>query len=429
MKEEDVHFGTVPENVLAESKEILDNTLISSNSFEVSSSLKACQNAMIQFRKSRVQPSTYAIKQSKALLKTSDDVILPIHPLFYNESYHSNEDYKSREEFLRQMRSFRPKETILEMSSDVHLEEEKKNEGIIRLMERRRETMYRKKNYIVPIDENAEDNDDEIEEDKPKVVIQKPQIKQENKEEPKPKKVYLSKAQRKRLKQNKPLPTSKPKDKNSYRDENNYISTEPPTTQNQKTQILSQSETKPHAYLTLQQNMLDIVGDENADLVQKHRITRWDKNKRKYVTSTLGLEVDKIGMSSSKKVKLENGTVMKKDKLKVGKIFEKWQKKKKNLGDSIFDDEFDGDTNEIPSSLPKNNNTSKEKIKTSAQIAKERKIEAKNKMKYMPKADRKRLIENKKKNERMKEEKDFNRNRAKMRKDNVRRKGKLVRRL
>ena len=132
MKEEDVHFGTVPENAPSECKETLENNaLLSSNSCEVSSSLKACENAMIQCRKSRVQPSSYAIKQSKSLLSNNTNtsnnednkqVILPTHTLFCNEKYHSNDDFKSHEDFLTQMRSFRPKETMLEMSSNVHLE-------------------------------------------------------------------------------------------------------------------------------------------------------------------------------------------------------------------------------------------------------------------------------------------------------------------
>merc|ERR1712194_965511 len=152
------------------------------------------------------------------------------------------------------------------------------------------------------------------------------------------------------------------------------------------------------AYLTLQQNMLDIVGDENSDLVQKHRITRWDTNKRKYVTSTLGLEVDKIGMSSTKKIKLENGGI---------------------------DDTATNNNISIPKNNKKNTRADNKsmKAKTSAQIAKERKIEEKNKMKYMPKADRKRMVESKRRNEKQRDEKEFNRNRSKKRKDVVQRQG------
>ena len=98
---------------------------------------------------------------------------------------------------------------------------------------------------------------------------------------------------------------------------------------------------------------------------------------------------------------------------------------------------YDGndDTNN-DASMPKSNNDNSKfddnkttKAKTSAQTAKEREIEQKNKMKHMPKADRKRLIENKKKNERLKEEKEFDRNRSKKRRDVAQRQGKLIRRL
>ena len=85
------------------------------------------------------------------------------------------------------------------------------------------------------------------------------------------------------------------------------------------------------------------------------------------------------------------------------------------------------DTNN-DASIPKSNNDNSKfdndkttKAKISAQTAKEREIEQKNKMKHMPKADRKRLIENKKKNERLKEEKEFNINSSTKRRDVVQR--------
>eukprot|EP00559_Dactyliosolen_fragilissimus_P007146 CAMPEP_0184860258 /NCGR_PEP_ID=MMETSP0580-20130426/5179_1 /TAXON_ID=1118495 /ORGANISM="Dactyliosolen fragilissimus" /LENGTH=1001 /DNA_ID=CAMNT_0027357297 /DNA_START=122 /DNA_END=3123 /DNA_ORIENTATION=+ len=54
--------------------------------------------------------------------------------------------------------------------------------------------------------------------------------------------------------------------------------------------------------LRLEESMLDIVGDENADLVKRHRIMRWDKSKRKYIQTTLGSELS--GESKSKKLRL-----------------------------------------------------------------------------------------------------------------------------
>ena len=43
--------------------------------------------------------------------------------------------------------------------------------------------------------------------------------------------------------------------------------------------------------LKLQESILDIVGDDQADLVKQHRLMRWDKSKRKYVQTTIGAEV------------------------------------------------------------------------------------------------------------------------------------------
>jgi len=58
------------------------------------------------------------------------------------------------------MRAFSPKKTMLEMTSSVHLEKEKKNEGIVRLMERRRKTMQRKQlSYAASSQDNDLDGD------------------------------------------------------------------------------------------------------------------------------------------------------------------------------------------------------------------------------------------------------------------------------
>ena len=78
------------------------------------------------------------------------------------------------------------------------------------------------------------------------------------------------------------------------------------------------------AVMRLEQAMLDIVGDENADMVKKHRIMRWDKSKRKYIQTTIGSELS--GDSKSKKLRLESGQFIKSDKAKLGELYEKWQK-------------------------------------------------------------------------------------------------------
>lgn len=90
--------------------------------------------------------------------------------------------------------------------------------------------------------------------------------------------------------------------------------------------------------LRIEEAMLDIVGDENDELVQKQRMMRWDKSKRKYIQTTVGAE--RSGESRSKKLRLESGQIVKSDKLKLGELYEKWQKKtNRSIGrDGVFDD-------------------------------------------------------------------------------------------
>ena len=70
--------------------------------------------------------------------------------------------------------------------------------------------------------------------------------------------------------------------------------------------------------MRLEEAMLDVVGDESDQLVQKQRMMRWDKSKRKYIQTTVGAELS--GESRSKRVKLESGQIVKSDKLKLGEI-------------------------------------------------------------------------------------------------------------
>lgn len=88
----------------------------------------------------------------------------------------------------------------------------------------------------------------------------------------------------------------------------------------------------------IEENMLDIVGDENVDLVKRQRMMRWDKSKRKYIQTTVGDELS--GDSKSKKMRLESGQLVKTDKAKLGELYEKWQKKtNKSIGRvGVFDD-------------------------------------------------------------------------------------------
>mmetsp|Transcript_5859 Transcript_5859/g.7209 ORF Transcript_5859/g.7209 Transcript_5859/m.7209 type:complete len:360 (-) Transcript_5859:532-1611(-) len=151
--------------------------------------------------------------------------------------------------------------------------------------------------------------------------------------------------------------------------------------------------------LRLEQAMLDIVGDENADLVKKHRIMRWDKSKRKYVQTTLGSELS--GDSKSKKLRLESGQFIKSDKAKLGELYEKWQKKtNQSIGRvGVFDDVTATDDNIEDDRQggrvkkgPKQKGTGVESdLKTATQVRKKREADNKMKLKNMKKADRSKL--------------------------------------
>ncbi len=99
--------------------------------------------------------------------------------------------------------------------------------------------------------------------------------------------------------------------------------------------------TRKSSALELLNAQLDIVGDEKQDLINKQRVMRWDKQKRKYIQTTLGDEA--AGMTHAKKVRLESGAMLegkKKKERKLGDLYEKWQQKtNKSIGrQGVFDD-------------------------------------------------------------------------------------------
>lgn len=161
----------------------------------------------------------------------------------------------------------------------------------------------------------------------------------------------------------------------------------------------------------MEENMLDIVGDEHMDLVKRQRMMRWDKSKRKYVQTTVGDELS--GDSKSKKMRLESGQLVKSDKVKLGELYEKWQKKtNKSIGRvGVFDDVTEDTGSGIArENAPKgqgankgkgqNKNNSGDDRRTAVSIRKEREKKENMRVKNMKKEDRQKL-ERKKREERM----------------------------
>jgi ATP-dependent RNA helicase DDX54/DBP10 len=133
----------------------------------------------------------------------------------------------------------------------------------------------------------------------------------------------------------------------------------------------------------LEEAMLDVVGDENEELVQKQRMMRWDKSKRKYVKTTVGSELS--GDSKSKKMRLESGQLVSSDKMKLGELYTKWQKKtNRSIGRSgVFDD--------APAAEHRGRGNDTMDSKSALEIKKERAKKQNLKIKNMKKGDRRRM--------------------------------------
>lgn len=156
----------------------------------------------------------------------------------------------------------------------------------------------------------------------------------------------------------------------------------------------------------IEESMLDIVGDENIDLVKRHRMMRWDRSKRKYVQTTVGDELS--GMSTTQRTKLESGQTVDSKKMKIGELYEKWQKKtNRSIGRvGVFDDVTEeADVGDVVSKKAKkevksNGKNTDDVKKTAVAIRKEREKKDNLRMKNMRKEDR-RILERKQRSEKI----------------------------
>lgn len=504
-----VHYGCIPELTLVEEVEnvrrIADSEMTGSHDAEALRALtRVCNNAMKQYRRSRPEASKAGVRRAKALMEGAKDTsgkrigggIKP-HPLLKlietekllrsaaageksGNSKSSEEqvreklnELKKRDDFLRAMNNFRPKETIFEAfatgkekAGGVHSQVDRGRTdllgkradnkqaafGAMKSM-RRQMKMARDKGstLVVAGSRNALAlNGEEGEEDAMAHVVgtgnemkmmgagrptgtsgemaltsgtstdkkistpSAPAISETKRR--------LSKAERKRLKKNPKAtaeavaanasagPTKKIKNKRGadFRDAEHYIDNEvtlDPDAVERSRQIeaamqpSASGDTKGLAAsaLKLEQSMLDIVGDEREDLVKRQRMMRWDKSKRKYVQTTVGDALS--GESRSKKIRLESGQLVESKKIKLGELYEKWQKKtNKSVGRvGVFDD-VTADDDGPGIALGKSGRDTDTKYddgmgkkKSAAQIRKEREAKDNMKRKNMKKEDRRRL--------------------------------------
>ena len=111
------------------------------------------------------------------------------------------------------------------------------------------------------------------------------------------------------------------------------------------------------------------------------------------------------GLSKTKKLKLESGQMVNSNQVKLGELYEKWQKKtNKSIGRvGVFDD-IAGD-NDVGVADPsgyarktpaiKKKQANDDEIKSATQIRKKREIDRKTQIKNMPKKERAQLYANK----------------------------------
>jgi ATP-dependent RNA helicase DDX54/DBP10 len=419
MTPEMVHYGSVPESVLTEEVENVERIrkaeLSGSAQAETLRSLtKTCRNAMKQYRRTRTEASREAIRRAKAILEgdrqqTGQRVgcggTIPPHPLLQGIERQRQktgetkaaeigggigglDNIRKREEFLRALSNFRPRESVFEAfatgkNKDVgiasHVDfgrttSKNKNDSSAALNAmknmRRQMRMARDKgsSLVVAGSANAlELNGDivdvagsESDEEEDNAL---PETKKTKLSAPVEDKRRLSKAERRRLKkdpdtvmEDAPANTQdKPKKEMSgsdFRDpnfymENNFTSNSEEAQRSRKIEASMQPSaagtvrgSMGHA-LRLEEAMLDIVGDDNEELVKNQRMTRWDKSKRKYVQTTVGSELS--GDSKTKKTRLESGQLVKNDKMKLGQLYVKWQKKtNRSVGRTGVFDDVDG---------------------------------------------------------------------------------------
>lgn len=489
MTPEMVHYGTVPESIMVEEVEnvrrVLDSELSGGHDIlALKNMARVCNNAMKQYRKSRPAPSNNAVRRARALLDGDKEQSgqriskgsVPSHPVLrgierkkFLSNASSEEEKKivinkmnqlrKREEFLKAMSNFRPKETVFEAfgtgggkDAGILSQVDKgrttnsktydSSAGLIAMKRMRRQMkQVRDKGTTLVIagSHNAQvlngdivDNEEVIENSSNKEASTKSGKLGKNQEKNPviEGKKHMSKAERKRLKKNpnasvqkRQISQGKKKGKQKrgadFRDNAFYMGHDDVVVEeNEDSEAAERSRQIEAAMqpssasggfgdksslLRLEENMLDLVGDEKADLVDRHRIMRWDKSKRKYVQTTIGQELS--GDSKSKRMRLESGAYVKSGKLKLGELYEKWQKKtNRSIGrtgvfDDVTMDDAGGNIVGAAEEKAKGAGDERDEKKSLHKIRKEREAVKDKKLKNMKKDVRKK-IESKQREER-----------------------------
>lgn len=431
-----VHYGSLPESVITEEVEnvqrILNSEMSGSLDAEALRSLtKVCRNAMQQYRRTRAEASREGVRRAKDILEgerleTGQRVgggAIPPHPLLrgmemrrlsqgrgtLQEGISSLDNHKKREDFLRDISSFRPKETVFEafatgggkdigVKSQIDKGRTSKNKRYdsstaLKAMKEMRRQMRITRNkgsaLVVAgsetamalnglaentlVDGNNDDSDDDelvgsigddedgnvVESRRSEVPVQKPATEGKR---------WLSKAEKRRLKKNQnaalelphaTLQREEAKKKEVVRDfrdpvyyiDNDFTSNPEEADRARKIEAAMQPS---HSSSSWRGTMGAALRLEEAmlDLVgdENEELVKKQRlmrwDKSKRKYVKTTVGEELSGESKTKKMRVESGQLVKNDRAKLGELYAKWQKKtNRSVGRTGVFDDDDGGDN------------------------------------------------------------------------------------
>lgn len=111
MTPEMVHSGVIPQDVIDVEQDFLNRCVADEDTLQIL--LKVCDNGMKQYKRTRTEASRNGIKVSKQL--TKNGTLQAIHPLIAGcDPDHCQFNIVEKNNFVKMLQTFRPKQTILE---------------------------------------------------------------------------------------------------------------------------------------------------------------------------------------------------------------------------------------------------------------------------------------------------------------------------
>ncbi|KAL3666008.1 hypothetical protein V7S43_008802 [Phytophthora oleae] len=369
MRVEDVHYGAFPNELIDQENEAIQELMRSHP--HVSPLVKVCDNAYKAYARTRADPSKNSIRRGKEL------AVKKVHPLFQQE-YVLDESKADKAAYIDSLQTFRPPQTIFEIAAGAHASAKRSSPGVQMMVKKRKlhgkiiatETTKASDKAKAKEEAAAINAVAEKEEAADAAVDGLTGAKNEEKAEeaeeevvPAPKKVFLSKHERKQLKKRvaagekeeevvKELTaakesaiTSKDEEEGegaSFKDDDNYIGYMKDgdyTTEGFLAKSADGGKVNAFAEARLEEAILDVNPDEAIEMNKKRRILHWDVRKKKFVKTTAG----ELTSQGTLKRRNESGVSVRK-KQQVGEVYRKWQQKQhKRVAGGGVEVEDDGD--------------------------------------------------------------------------------------